>query len=448
MVGESTSLGRRTLGVVVFCLSLAACPGSDKQAPEGIGSARENSKPWGTIDTAFGAGGAAVYGVDSNDTVNAVLRTETDVTIAIGSSLTDGRPGFLLMRVRGDGSVDPAFGTGGRSVTAIGQGGAEALAAAYSPDGKIIVAGSAASADGRDVDIAVARYMADGNLDSTFGCGGVALTEVSGGADTAFALALDRAGRIVVGGQCGRANLRENTRGTACIARFSANGDVDVAFGPNGARLLPLRDGVESLRGVAVDARGRIVGGGYSAYGAANELTLFRLTEGGHLDNDFGDLGGVTYRGRGFSDAFALALDGDGVLVAGFSGQADGSGKDFLLARFSDDGRLDRKFGDGGTTMTPIGPGDDVAFALSRDDRGIVLAGYAFNGKDNDMAVARYSTSGRLDESFGDRGTMTFPRGAMAVARGIVVSHSTITLAGELKSGEGRGAMLVRVLLG
>lgn len=445
IAGDSARVWR-TIGVALLC-ALAACSGSDDKVAETSTPPPPGNKPGGVIDKGFGTGGAAVHGASSSDTINAVLGTKTDATLAIGSSLSGDKTSFLLMRVRGDGSLDPSFGNGGRTVTPIGQGSADALAAGYAQDGKILVAGSAGGADGADPDVAVARYLPDGSLDTAFGRGGVALNKVSSGPDTAFALATDRDGRIVVAGQCGRANLRENTRGTACVARFAANGDVDAAFGPNGARLLPLRDGVESLRGVAVDPRGRIVATGYSAYSAANELTLFRLSAAGDLDSDFGDLGSATYRGRGFADAFALSLVNDAILVAGFSGRADGSGKDFLLARFAGDGRLDRKFGDGGATMTPIGDGDDVAFALSTSDRGIVIAGYAFNGTENDMAVARYSTDGKLDESFGNRGSLTIQRGAMAVARGLVLRDSTITLAGEVKSGEGRSAILARVVL-
>ena len=422
---------------VAALVALVACSGSDRRPAD-----RDNaSTPGGALDAAFGAGGTAIFGAGSNDTVHALLGTKTDATLAIGSSRVGDRTGLLLMRVGADGTLDASFGTGGRTVSPIGAGAAEALAAGYAPDGKIVVAGSAVGPDGRDADIALARYSSDGTLDPTFGRGGVAVHKASAGPDAAFALAFDRAGRIVVAGQCGRATQRENTRGTACVIRVSPNGEADTAFGPNGARLLPLRDGVESLRGVAVDARGRIVAAGYSAYGTANEMTLFRLTDSGGLDDDFGDLGSVTYRGRGFSDAFALSLVDDGILVAGFSGLADGSGKDFLLARFSESGRLDARFGDGGVTTTAIGPGDDVAFGLAVGDRGIVLAGYAFNGTENEMAVARYTRTGKPD------GSLTFPQQGAGVARGVVLADAAITAAGEVKNGDARSAMLARVLL-
>ena len=450
MIGRSRILWRhagwRGIGLVALLTVLAACSSGDEQVPV-RSEPSLRSGPGGVLDSGFGNGGTAVIGATSRDTVNALLPGPTDTTVAIGSSVVGDKSGFLLMRVRGDGSLDPSFGTGGRVATAVGLGNAEGSAAAALPDGSIVVAGSAESPDGGDPDIALARYSADGALDSTFGRGGIALAKMSAGADTAFAVAIDGGSRVVVGGQCGRANARENTRGTACVVRFGANGDVDTAFGPGGGRLLPLREGVESLRGIAIDGRGRILASGYSAYGAsANELTVFRLTPSGDPDGDFGELGSAAYRGRGFSDAFAMALQGDGVLVAGFSGRRDGSGKDFLVARFSGDGQLDEKFGDGGAVMTPIGPGDDVAFALATDARGIVVAGYASNGSDNDLAVVRYSTSGRIDESFGKAGTLTVPLGGMAVARGLVVNDSKITVAGELRIADGRSAVLARIL--
>jgi uncharacterized delta-60 repeat protein len=439
-----TARAWRALAMGGLLTALVACSGGDGAAsgPEPSVAAR----PGGVVDGTFAVGATPEQGVGRQEAVNAVLGTDTDATLAVGSSGIGSTSGFLLMRVRSDGTPDPSFGTGGRTVTPIGQG-AEAWAAATTPDGKVTVAGSAVGAPG-DPELALARYLPDGGLDPTFGRNGVTITRASGGPDTAFALAVDRASRLVVAGQCGRAPAQENSRGTACVARFGPNGDIDTAFGQNGIRLLPIRDGVESLRGVAVDPRGRIVVTGYSAYNAtANELTLFRLTPAGELDGDFGDLGGAVYRGRGFTDGFAVSLQGDGILVAGFTGAADGTGKDFLVARFSADGRIDRRFGEQGATVTPVGPGEDVAFALGSDERGIVLAGNAFNAKESDMAVVRYSPTGKLDRSFGNGGTLTIPRETVDVARGLVLTGTTIILGGEAKTEGGRTALLARVLL-
>jgi uncharacterized delta-60 repeat protein len=71
------------------------------------------------------------------------------------------------------GDLDPTFGTGGRVTTDLG-GFDTAYAVAVQPDGKLVVAGSG----GQDIvgqppgDFCVVRYKSDGSLDAGFGSGG------------------------------------------------------------------------------------------------------------------------------------------------------------------------------------------------------------------------------------------------------------------------------------
>ena len=85
------------------------------------------------------------------------------------------------------------------------------------------------------------------------------------------------------------------------------------------------------------------------------------------------------------------------------------------------------------------------AVALVVGPGGIVLGGFAFNGTHNEVALARFSVGGELDPAFGDGGTLTIPVGSTAVVRGLVVQDATLTLAGEVTTAEGRGALLARV---
>ena len=70
---------------------------------------------------------------------------------------------------------------------------------AVQPDGKIIVAGRAAEHLG---DFAVVRLERDGTLDATFGpaTAGKVLTDFAGGSETAYAVAVQPDGKIVVAG--------------------------------------------------------------------------------------------------------------------------------------------------------------------------------------------------------------------------------------------------------
>src|SRR5207249_1968519 len=103
---------------------------------------------------------------------------------------------FALARYRADGSVDLTFGSGGRVVTDFG-GDDTAFALAVQPDGKIVVAG--VSTGGGTMDFALARYDSDGALDTTFGSGGRVVTDL-GGQDEAFALLIQPDGRLVAAG--------------------------------------------------------------------------------------------------------------------------------------------------------------------------------------------------------------------------------------------------------
>lgn len=111
MIRRRSTPAWRILGTVLLC-ALAACSSGAKKAADGVAPTPSN-KPGGAIDGAFAIGGTAVSGANSNDTVNALLGTKTDATIAIGSSLIGDKAALLLMRVRGDGTLDPSLAAAG-----------------------------------------------------------------------------------------------------------------------------------------------------------------------------------------------------------------------------------------------------------------------------------------------------------------------------------------------
>jgi uncharacterized delta-60 repeat protein len=92
--------------------------------------------------------------------------------------------------------------------------------------GKIVVGGNLGT---RNNPFFVARFNTDGSLDRTFGTGGETVTPFSGN-DTASSIGLDPAGRIVLAGYGGDA-----TTGTLIdVARYTANGRLDSHFGNEG----------------------------------------------------------------------------------------------------------------------------------------------------------------------------------------------------------------------
>jgi uncharacterized delta-60 repeat protein len=127
------------------------------------------------------------------------------------------------------------------------------------------------------------------------------------------------------------------------------------------------------------------------------------LPSSGSLDPTFGSGGIITTAVGTSSFAYATALQSDGkVLAAGSSSSRAGSL--FALARYTTSGSLDTTFGSGGKVTTKVAGSGADALAVQTDGK-IVLGGTAGFG------LARYTTSGSLDTTFGSKGikTTTFP---------------------------------------
>ncbi|NUM46498.1 MAG: tandem-95 repeat protein [Anaerolineales bacterium] len=153
-------------------------------------------------------------------------------------------------------------------------------------------------------------------------------------------------------------------------------------------------------------------------------LTFFQtvLADAGDLDPTFGvnssgirvtDIGGLAR-----DNAFGIALQTDGKMVV--VGSTD---NDFALVRYTSAGNPDATFSGDGIVTTSIGPLADVAYAVAlQTDGKIVVAGSSDNGTFDIFALARYTTSGTLDATFGTGGVVTTTiAGARASASALVI---------------------------
>jgi len=94
------------------------------------------------------------------------------------------------------GDLDPTFGGYGTDGRVIGDvfPGTTIRNAIILPDDRVVAVGS----DGAD--FVIARYFADGQIDSSFGVGGVTRVDFSGKIDFANAVTLAPAGKLLVAG--------------------------------------------------------------------------------------------------------------------------------------------------------------------------------------------------------------------------------------------------------
>jgi uncharacterized delta-60 repeat protein len=142
----------------------------------------------------------------------------------------------------------------------------------------------------------------------------------------------------------------------------------------------------------------------------------------GELDPTFGIGGKVT---TSFEvpavAATSVALQPDGKIVAAGWLFDETANVDFAVARYTTDGSPDETFGLHGRVRTDFFGLDDLANAVAlQPDGRIVLAGTARVGFDLSIALARYNADGSLDAGFGVGGKMVVA-GFTGVAYGVAV---------------------------
>ena len=108
----------------------------------------------GTLDASFGTGGSVVSSLSSFDNGNAIL-LQPDGKLILAGTCPFISNGFCALRYHGNGAVDTSFGSNGRFIPDIGDGGS-GNAAVLQPDGKLVLAGSCLN--GSDQHFCAARY--------------------------------------------------------------------------------------------------------------------------------------------------------------------------------------------------------------------------------------------------------------------------------------------------
>ncbi len=349
----------------------------------------------GSLDATFDVDGRVRTDIDMrNDKAFAVVIAADGRIITAGSTNDAGGADVLLVRYNSDGSMDGSFGSNGVARTSFGAfnfGVAHAIAAL--PDGKLLVVGSRAVEVGAD-DFCVLRYFTDGSIDSTFADTGMAVTSFGVTSDVANAMALQVDGKIVVGGSA--------LVGFA-LARYLPQGTLDTSFDGDGKTTTMIGGNGSVVHAVAVQTDGRIIAAG-STNNSGRDLALARYQLSGELDTTFAGTGVVVNSLSVYADeATAVAVQPDGrILVAGY---AHISVDQFALLRYNTDGSLDTTFGEGGITIMPAGPGASIARSMVlMPDSTILLAGSFQNYLDEDFALVKYNSDGSVHAGFGTNG--------------------------------------------
>ena len=350
----------------------------------------------------------------------------------------------------GAGSLDQRFGTDGTVTTLWTIGGTARDSrindVAMQPDGKIVAVGYVRN--GSNKDFAIARYNADGSLDSSFGSGGLVRTDISGD-DEAHAVAIQSDGKIVVAGNAYLSGLY-----AFAAARYRPNGELDISFSANGKAThnFGATDVANDVVIQTINNQEYILLAGQ----AGNGFGLVRYTPQGTLDGGFGTILDNVRRSGSMTVEWptdslrvnqaavnAVAIDSNNkIMLAGYrtndnntspARSDDDDHRDLALMRLTTAGDPDGTFGTNGRVTTNIlgrdaASSEDVvkAMALQPSNGKIVVVGTA----DNQYFVGRYNTGGALDGEFGEE--KPSGQGRMGLAGGGIGTSGTDSFAEDV----------------
>jgi uncharacterized delta-60 repeat protein len=341
--------------------------------------------------------------------------------------------------------LDPSFGQGG--IVQTGERGFPSRVL-VEPDGSFLVLMTLFTTPER---VGIARFLADGSLDHSFGSNGVATTAISDGVSgEGMTLASDS--KILV---VGTSFVGSNTYVT--LLRYRANGSLDSSFGQNGIVQQSSPSIGREGRSVLVQSDRKILVGGWSQ----GFMVARYDRDGKQLDPTFdgdgvagvpGDVGGCGTSSESGTGELLFAPGGSIIAGGECGGRTLNTGTGGVL-RFHgtptpNNGALDTSFGSGGAALAPFAqPNFDSGLIQRRGGNLVQAVQIGYGNAGARIGLAGYTPTGTLDPSFGTGGSVSFDLGtANSDPAGVAPSPDGKLLVAAYDGGDDGSFALVRRL--
>ena len=377
--------------------------------------------------------------------------TSRTTTLFIGDAATMGEASGSFTSATGlvftgrDDEVNTAFGSNGFATNA-GIGQADDIK--ILGDGRIVAAGLTAGPGGfSDSAFGLARYNANGTVDTSFGTNGVASVNPSSGNDLLSAVVPLPGGKfMLVGTIVGSNNL-------VALARINANGTADSGFGTGGIVTFDVRPAATSNFELVGDATllgdGTIlVAGAITTSGAGTQFIAMKFSQDGVADTSFGGNDPLFADGVASSGAMgttsisagAVAVQSTGKFVIAGLRQPSFNTLEGVAVRFNADGSFDTGWGASGVRSIPTATDIKDAVVIAGDK--IVLAGRATISNFFRPMVARLNADGTLDTGFAGDGVFSLDSVSGSLTTAEVLTDGDVAAIGQGTAPDGSSQLL------
>ena len=374
------------------------------------GNVIQRRGPTGSLDASFGSDGMVSAPTGKHGYSVEGLSAQGDGRVLYGLREDPCVVSSTVHRLLPDGSIDQSFGDSGVSA-------AVPLSIdriAVDAQGRTLVAGSTlykgrCGKNAPSWQLAIARVLANGSLDQSFGEGGVVRTHVEGSfEETAVGLVIRDDGTALIA-------TSEPSESSGSLVALTANGALDSSFGNDG-----VVESAQRPRALLALPGGEAVIAGTRSLRCCpqpGDFLLSRYEANGALNPSFGSGGQVSLDVGAVDEATALGLAPDGsIVLAGGTADAEGcrAGECIftpILARFTAAGTLEPAIGKGGWTSVEF-PGDTRSYgdspqiaALAISPAGQILAAGSA-GRFSDASIVARELDGQTDVGFGSDGSI------------------------------------------
>jgi uncharacterized delta-60 repeat protein len=399
----------------------------------------------GTLDTTF-ATGLKAFGANHFDTRAATVDSQGTIYVFGSAAICadGGTFGYAIAHILENGSIDPVFTQNGNPLCLAPAPLNIGLTATMLPSNAPLFGG--ASGNGTTTGYGLlASYTGDASANTGFnltgtlalpqaagtttggGCGSATISDTSNAFTTINALAVSSTGKIAVVGSNAVAACGINDfipTGTAgFVLQLNSDGTTDGAFNSG----TPLKDGtVTGYYGVAYDAAGNlvVVGQGFADASSSMTTSILRYTSTGGTDGSLqlSATGGIVGR------SVTVLADGN-IMVAGSSNLTAGTyAGPLTIVRLTSGLALDTTFNGGAPLTVPMTFDAYTQYSsLAVLCNGEVLAAGTWHDDagDQNLGLARITTAGALDPTFGQGGVTNDPFTGAEIPVGVAQDPTT-----------------------